>query len=138
MARRLLERVAPHPLDHDLVRQADAQLDASAARRLRGEGLGRERHRVTRVGGHHRGPQLDVGHLPPDDREQAQRLEAEDLWNPVAVEPLLFGESSRGDVVVHCPVADVPREDSYAHGGTLRAGQAASTRALARRSRANA
>ena len=37
-----------------------------------GQRLTGEHHRVTRVGGHHRGAELDVGHLPPDDGEKRQ------------------------------------------------------------------
>ena len=76
---RLVEREAEHVLDHDLVREADAEREAPAARGLHGERLLRHRERVAAVGGHDAGRELDARHLAADDREHAHRVEAEDL-----------------------------------------------------------
>ena len=118
--RRLVERVAPHALDHDLVREPDPEHEPSAGCGVRRQRLTREHHRVPRVGGHHRGAELDVGHLAPDDGEERQRVMAEDLRHPVAGEPLVPCGPSGVDVPIDVARADVTREDPDAHLRTLR------------------
>ena len=85
----LRERVAEHVLDHDLVREADAEGEAVAGRRLHGAGLRREHHRVPRVGRHHCRAELDGRDLPADDGEGGERVDPEDLREPVRGEALL-------------------------------------------------
>ena len=67
VAHRLVERQPEHVLDHDLVRQPDAEHEAPAARGLHGERLLRHRQRVAAVGRHDAGGELDAGHLAADD-----------------------------------------------------------------------
>ena len=84
---RLVERQAEHALDDDLVRQADAEHEAAAARGLHGERLLRHRQRMAAVGGHDAGGELDAGYLAADDREHAHRVESEDLGSAYDAKP---------------------------------------------------
>ena len=93
---RLLERQAEHALDHDLVREPDAEREPPAARGLHraapaapssSGGAGRSARR--------RSPSSMRGHLAADDREHAHRVEPEDLGERVAREPVRFGRPSR-------------------------------------------
>ena len=92
---RLVEAHAEHVLDDELVRQADAQGEASAGGLLGGEGLGGEHRGVAGVGGHDRRPELDRGGLAADDGQQGEGVVAEDLRRPVAGEALCLGRLRR-------------------------------------------
>ena len=114
--KRLVERQAEHVLDHDLVREADAEREASAARDLHRERLLRHRQRMARVGRHDAGRELDARHLAADDREHAHRVEAEDLGEREAREAVCLGRPRRGDDVVDRATSGVTAEDADPHG----------------------
>ena len=85
---RPIEGDPPAALDHRLVRGPDAEHQAAADQVVRGQRLLRQHHRVAGVGGYDGGGEADVrrgGPHRPDDR---QRVHAEGLRHPVAVEAL--------------------------------------------------
>ena len=84
---RALVAHAPHPLDHHLVGQADAEEEPVARRHLHGEGLLGQHHRVPRVHRHHPRAQADAGHLGAGDGQERQRIGPEDLGREGVVEP---------------------------------------------------
>ena len=83
---RLRVRETEHVLDHDLVREADAQDEAPLGGRLGGEALLCDRAGVARIAGHHRGPELDPLGLPAGDGQRGDRMQAEDVRHPHGVE----------------------------------------------------
>ena len=89
---------AVHALDDDRVRRPDAEHQAAV-----GGGLGRHRllrhgQRVARVGGHHRGAELDpVGDLARE-RQRGQAVEApRDVRHPAGREPECLGRAGVGE-----------------------------------------
>jgi hypothetical protein len=78
----LVEAVAVHALDHHLVREADAEREPSVHGGVDRERLLGENRRVTRVGRHDTGAELDPGDLTADHRERGQRVQAEDVGHP--------------------------------------------------------
>ena len=118
MPERLLEGQAEHVLDHDLVREADAERQPAAGRDVHRQRLLRQHDRMPRVGGDDPGAELDAGHLAPDDREDGQVVEAEDLRDPVAVEALVRDGLRVADRLVDA--GRLSAEDSNAHGAQAR------------------
>ena len=116
MAHRFLERETEHVLDHDLMREPDAEHEVSAARGLHGERLLRHRHRVPAVGGHDAGGELDAGDFVADDRQRAHRVEREDLGQRVRRETVGLCGPGVGDEVVDGEMAGVAPEDPDPHG----------------------
>src|SRR5262249_55544334 len=100
IANGLFERIAPHVLDDDLMRQTDAQREATTTRRLHGQGLSGENRRMARVYRYDRGAELDVRNLTPDDGEDTQRLEAKDLRHPHRRETVIARSLRLGDRVI--------------------------------------
>ena len=88
VAQRLRVRHPHQVFDHDLVREAEAEREATVRRRARGERLLGHRDRVTRIGRHHRGAELDLLRLAADERERRDRVETEDVGQPEAGEAL--------------------------------------------------
>ncbi len=85
----LVEAVAVHVLDDDLVRQPDSECEAAADREVSGQRLLGEHCRVPRIRRHDRRAEFDVGHLAAGDRERGQRLQAEDVRHPGRGEPVI-------------------------------------------------
>ena len=79
------------------------------------ERLGRQHHRVPRVGRHDGRAELDAGHLASDHRERGDRVVGEDLRQPERVEALGLGLAGRSDQVVHRAVGCLAAEDSDPH-----------------------
>ena len=76
---RLIEGEPQHPLDHELVREADAQGKAALGGDTRGEGLLRHGRGVAGVGRNHRRSQLDAARRPPHEGQGGKGVEAEDV-----------------------------------------------------------
>jgi hypothetical protein len=128
VAERLRERQAEHPLDDQLVRQPDAQAEASAARGARRQRLLRHRRRVARVGRRDRGAELDPAGLAPAQRAGEDRVEAEDVGEPRRREAVCFRRLGLRDQVVdgRRVAADLADADSDAHARTSQNGGARS------------
>ena len=69
VAGRLVERVAEHPLDDDLVRQADAERETSVEGGLRRHRLLGQRRRMTRIRRDHGRAEFEPRHVAAGDRE---------------------------------------------------------------------
>src|SRR5439155_950721 len=113
----LREREPEHPLDHDLVREADAEREAAARDGLRRERLLRHRVRVAREGRHHGGPELDAPGLARAQRGRHDRVHAHDVGEPAAHEAVGLRAPGLRDEPVHargCP-RDVPDADPDLH-----------------------
>ncbi len=82
VASRLLERLAEDVLDHHLVREADPQGQSSAGCGLHGQCLAGKHHRMARIGGNHRRPQLDIRYLSAHHSQERQRVVPKDLRRP--------------------------------------------------------
>ncbi|MFN8546234.1 MAG: CocE/NonD family hydrolase [Candidatus Binatia bacterium] len=117
VAERLGEREAEHPLDHHLVREADAEREAPLARGLRRHRRLRHRHRVAGERGHDRRAELDSRRLTPADRRRHDRVDAEDVREPAAREAVRFGALHLRDepVQVRGRARDVTDPDPNAH-----------------------
>ena len=115
VAQRLVERQPEHALDHQLVREADAEDEPAAADGLRGERLLGQRDRVTRVRRDDRRAELDARHLAAHDREGHERVHPEDLGEPEGREPVVGGSARRVDGGVDRSVGGVSGEDPDAH-----------------------
>src|SRR5215472_6184974 len=79
---RLAEVVTEHVLDHDPVRQADAQHQPAVHGSGDSTGLLREHGGVPGIGGHDRRADIDARHLAAGHRQRGQRVHAEDVAHP--------------------------------------------------------
>ena len=77
-----IERQAEHVLDHDLMRQPDAEREPAVHRDLSRQRLRGEHHRVARVRRDDTGAEFDARHGAPGDGERGERIDAEDLRRP--------------------------------------------------------
>jgi hypothetical protein len=83
---RLVERQPEDVLDDDLVREADAQDEAPARRRLRAHRLLRHVEGMARVRRHDAGAELDARHLVAGHGDRRHGVDAEDVRHPRRVE----------------------------------------------------
>ena len=100
VAHRLVPGDAQHPLDDQLVGQADAEREPALRHLLEGERLGGEHHRVTGEGGDDPGGQLDAGDLVRGDGEGGDGVDAEDLGHRHRGEPGLGRRPDLADDLV--------------------------------------
>ena len=118
MPRRLLERIAEHPLDDHLVGEADAQREPSTGGHLGGQRLLGHEQGVARIGGDHRAAHLDTGHLASHDRQGDEGVEAEDVGDPHRGEAILRRLPGAADQIRDgVGAAALTEEDADAHGG---------------------
>ena len=90
VARRAVVRHAEHRLDHDLVRQADAEREAIARGRGGRHGLLCQRRGMTRIGRRHGRAEPDAFRLAPDHRQGPDGIEREDVRQPERIETAGF------------------------------------------------
>ena len=115
------EAHAPRTLDHDLVGEPDAEEKAVVGRRLHGQGLLGEHHRVPGVDGHHAGTQADARYLRTGRGQQRQGVGPEDLHGEGMVEPSLVSPPQLGHDVGQRPVDVDQGADSQGLGHRLNA-----------------
>ena len=99
--------------------ETDPERQASSARRVHGQALLSDCHRMTWIGRNNRGPQLDSWYLTSDDGENGQRVVAEDVRRPVRREPVRLHLPSFIDNVVYCAVVNRSTKDPNAHAVTV-------------------
>ena len=114
---RLVERQPEDALDHELVREPDAEYEPTAGGGLRAHRLLRHIEGMSRVGGHHGGAELDARHLATRDGDRRHRVESEDVCEPCRVKARLLGRLCvRDDLVDRRPT----NADRHSHGANRR------------------
>ena len=99
-----LVRQPPHPFHNRRVRQADAEVEPPAARRLGRQRLLRHDVRVSRIRRYDGCSHLDAACLLPGQREDGEDVGAEDLPEPDAVESIVFSVYDALDLAVDIAV----------------------------------
>jgi hypothetical protein len=94
----------PHALDRRPMRRADAEHHPAVGGLLHALGLDGERHRMPRIGRHHGDAELDLRHLARDQRDRRERVDAEDLRQPVRGKAVLVRIARLRDGIVDLPV----------------------------------
>src|SRR5262249_34356085 len=116
------EREPEHRLDHQLMREAEAEPEAPPGHRLRGRRPLRHRPLVARKGRHDRGAELDARRLPPADRGRHDGVHAEDVGEPSAGETVRLRtlRLRHQAVDVRGSARDVPDSDADPHAPVYR------------------
>ncbi|MCX5738209.1 MAG: hypothetical protein NTZ61_06885 [Proteobacteria bacterium] len=97
---RLRVRKPEHVLDHDLVREPNAEHEAALARGLRGQRLLRDREWMTWRRGRNAGRQLDARRLASRDRQHRDRVVAKNIGQRVKIEALGLHSLHLGNEVI--------------------------------------